>query len=279
MITVKDTGVGIPAEMLPRVFDMFAQVDRTLDRAQGGLGIGLALVKQPGGDARRQRRGAQRRPGTGCTFTVRLPLVAAGRRGRAARGAAASPIRTSAPTRRVLVVDDNVDHADSLSQFLRMLGYRTRTANDGPEAVRVARGLPAARGAARHRPARHERHRGGAHHPRPAWGRDVLLLALSGWGQDEDRRRSAEAGFDHHFVKPIDIDALTELLTPFNHPAGARAVAERPVAHPGGRAINRHPDRRRAARWRRCRRRSALSTKSGRARCAEPSQAAAASWR
>ncbi len=220
VITVKDSGVGIPAEMLPRVFDMFAQVDRTLDRAQGGLGIGLALVKSlvelHGGRVEAHSEGS----GTGCTFTVRLPLVAIGSDDSQPSTLPVSDPEFGADT-RVLVVDDNIDHADSLSQFLRMLGYRTRTANDGPEAVRVAEafrphvalldiGLPGISGTEVARTIR----------ARP-WGGDVLLLALSGWGQDEDRRRSAEAGFDHHFVKPIDIDALTALLAPFNHTAGS----------------------------------------------------------
>ena len=210
-ISIKDSGVGIPAEMLPHLFEMFAQIDRTLERAQGGLGIGLALVKSlvelHGGSVEAYSEGQ----GRGSQFVVNLPLTVAD-----AHISAHEPtsILTSRHSKnvRVLVVDDNVDSADSLSQCLRMLGYQTLTAHDGLEAVRSAEsynpdialldiGLPQMSG---YEAARQIR-------ARPQGGR-LLLIALSGWGQEEDRRKSKAAGFDHHFVKPVNIDELTNVL-------------------------------------------------------------------
>jgi PAS domain S-box-containing protein len=210
-ISVKDSGVGIPPDMLPRVFDMFAQIDRSLERSQGGLGIGLALVKRlvemHGGSVEAQSDGQ----GRGCRFVLRLPLALPDAAADGARQAhAADDVHGSHI--RVLVVDDNLDNAESLAQYLAMLGYETAKANDGPEAIRLAEsfrpqavvldiGLPLLSGldVARHLRAQ-------------PWGSGMLLIALSGWGQEEDRRKSREAGFDHHFVKPVDTEALGDLL-------------------------------------------------------------------
>ena len=211
LISVKDSGVGIPREMLPRVFDMFAQVDRSLERAQGGLGIGLALVKRlvemHGGTVEAHSDGQ----GSGSRFVLRIPLAQPEVEATQPAELHAAGLARGAHI-RVLVVDDNLDNADSLGQFLEMLGYETRRANDGLEAVRAAEayrpqavvldiGLPTMSGLEVARHIRAQR-----------WGREVLLIALSGWGQEEDRRRSRDAGFDHHFVKPVDIDALSTLL-------------------------------------------------------------------
>lgn len=210
-ISIKDSGMGIPPALLPQVFEMFAQIDRTLERAQGGLGIGLALVKSlvelHGGSVEAHSEGH----GRGSQFVVNLPLTVADAQV-PAQEPAAIPMNHHSKNIRVLVVDDNVDSADSLSQCLRMLGYQTLTAHDGVEAVRSADaynpdvalldiGLPQMSGyeAARRIRAQQRRDR-------------LLLIALSGWGQEEDRRKSKAAGFDHHFVKPVDIDALTNLL-------------------------------------------------------------------
>ena len=219
-ISVKDSGVGIPTEMLPQVFEIFAQIDRTLERAQGGLGIGLALVKSlvelHGGSVEVHSPGQ----GHGSKFVVNLPLAVADAEIPPQEPAPALTSRQSKNI-RVLVVDDNVDSADSLSQCLRMLGYQTLTAHDGLEAVRAAAsylpdvalldiGLPHVSG--------YEAAKQIRALPR---GEQLLLIALSGWGQDEDRRRSQAAGFDHHFVKPVDIEALTNLLAEHEHYSAA----------------------------------------------------------
>lgn len=215
-ISIKDSGVGIPTEMLPHVFEIFAQIDHTLERAQGGLGIGLALVKSlvglHGGSVEANSDG----PGCGSQFVVHLPLSVVDAKLSAQPPAAAL---TTQPSKniRVLVVDDNVDSAESLSQCLRMFGYQTLTAHDGVAAVGSVEsysphvalldiGLPLLSGYEAARRIRalpgHER---------------LLLVALSGWGQEDDRRKSKAAGFDHHFVKPVDIEALTNVLVEHEH--------------------------------------------------------------
>ena len=218
VVEVKDSGVGIAADMLPRVFDMFAQVDRSVSRSQGGLGIGLALVKRlvemHGGSVEAHSEGM----GLGCRFVLRLPLLQA-MLPRAGQPAASEP--SSAPTpapapvpgvMRVLVVDDNIDSAESLSEVLQMLGHEVRVEHDGPTALAAAGefrpqavvldiGLPGLTG---HEVAQRIRSE--------PWGRDMQLIALSGWGQAEDRQRSRDAGFDAHFVKPVDLDELERAL-------------------------------------------------------------------
>jgi PAS domain S-box-containing protein len=211
VITVRDTGLGIPAEMLPHIFDMFAQVNRTLGRAQGGLGIGLALVRRlvelHGGRVEARSAGE----GTGSEFVVRLPMAAPrppdGERGRPSE----TPARAGA--RRVLVVDDNRDAAESLARLLRLRGHEVRVAHDGvqamalatalqPELILLDLGMPGLDG---FEVARRLRREAALGHP--------LLVALTGYGQEDDRRRTAEAGFDGHFVKPLDLAALERLLT------------------------------------------------------------------
>ncbi|MES3002720.1 MAG: ATP-binding protein [Pseudomonadota bacterium] len=211
LVTVKDSGVGIPGAMLPRVFDMFAQVDRHSERAQGGLGIGLALVKQlvamHGGQVDARSGG----PGRGSEFTVRIPLAEAGAPGPAPIEAHKLEAGGERGV-RVLVVDDNVDSATSMAQVLDMLGYQTHTVHDGLEAVSAAAdfapdvvlldiGLPGISG---HEAARRIRSQEG--------GQQMLLVALSGWGQEEDLRKSAAAGFDRHFVKPVDLHVLMNVV-------------------------------------------------------------------
>ncbi|MBN9521011.1 response regulator [bacterium] len=209
VVRVADTGVGIPADMLPKVFDMFTQVGASIDRAQGGLGIGLTLVKRlvelHGGTVRAESPGT----GRGSTFTVRLPLdltAPAGAGDPAADGGTGARLR-------VLVVDDNRDAAESLGLVLEMKGHEVRAAFDGPEALRVLGayrphlvlldlGLPGMTGFEVARKIRES----------PSL-RGVMLVALTGWGQEEDRRRTRAAGFDHHLVKPADPDAVERILS------------------------------------------------------------------
>jgi PAS domain S-box-containing protein len=208
VVTVEDTGMGIPAEALPRLFEMFSQVDRNLDRAQGGLGIGLALVKglteAHGGTVEVFSAGA----GKGSSFVVRLPVS----RGVPVREKP-SPTDGAAfgPRRRILVVDDNRDGASSLAMLLAVMGHDTRIAHDGLEGVELAEafrpdlivldiGLPKLNGLDACRRIREQ-----------PWAKNVVIAAATGWGQDEDRRRTEEAGFDHHLVKPVDAAALEKL--------------------------------------------------------------------
>ncbi len=213
VVKVRDTGLGIPAEMLPRIFEMFIQVDRSLERSQGGLGVGLTLVKRlvemHGGSVEARSDG----PGMGSEFTVRLPVAVAlaSHQPQPPKGEGE---KTAGPVkRRILVVDDNKDAADSLSMMLRITGMEVRTAYDGLEAVEVAAafnpdvvlldiGLPKLNGYEAARRIREQ-----------PWGKDMVLVAVTGWGQEEDRRRSQEAGFNGHMVKPVDPAALQQLLT------------------------------------------------------------------
>ncbi len=210
VISVRDTGIGIPAHMLPKVFDIFTQVDRGLDRSQGGLGIGLSLVKKlvemHGGTVEARSEGH----GMGSEFVVRLPvaLSLAGRPGVEDPGLKTTP----AARRRILVVDDNKDSANSLAMLLRIMGNETQTAHDGletldvgaafhPDVILLDIGMPKMDGYQTARRIRQE-----------PWGKNVVLVAQTGWGQEGDIRRSHEAGFDTHMVKPVDPAALEQLL-------------------------------------------------------------------
>ena len=213
IIKVRDTGIGIPAEMLPRIFEMFTQADRSTNGSPGGLGIGLTLVKRlvemHGGKITVHSAG----PGKGSEFTVRLPVTSSRLPNKEAPGKSrqAPRIGRSAPV-RILVVDDNHDSADSLGLLLSLLGNEVRVVHDGLTAVDVASefqprvvlldiGLPALNG---YEAAQRIRQQPG--------GNQAVLIAVTGWGQEVDRNRSKEAGFDHHLVKPVDPDALTRLL-------------------------------------------------------------------
>jgi signal transduction histidine kinase/DNA-binding response OmpR family regulator len=207
---VRDNGIGIPADMLSCVFDLFTQVERSLDRSQGGLGIGLTLVRRlvemHAGTVQAFSAGANQ----GSEFVIRLPALAETKR-LLATGTAEAPA-FSAVRRRVLVVDDNPDVAESTTMLLRQIGLEVQTCHDGPSALAVAPtfrpdivfldiGLPGMDG---YEIARRLRQSAGEERP--------LLVALSGYGQEEDRLRSQQAGFDHHLVKPANLAELRALL-------------------------------------------------------------------
>jgi signal transduction histidine kinase len=210
-LRVKDNGMGIAPELLPRVFDLFVQGDRSSARTQGGLGIGLTLVKRlvemHGGSVAAYSGGA----GNGSEFVVRLPLASETNAGPGAEADGAAATRTV--ERRVLVVDDNVDAAESLAMWLRLLRHDVRTVHDGPAALEAVKeyqpevvlldiGLPGMDGYA---VAQRLRLMPG--------GKAVRLIAVSGYGQEEDRRRAREAGFDRHLTKPVDPDSLSQFLS------------------------------------------------------------------
>ena len=259
-IRVRDTGLGIPPDQLPRIFELFTQVERTDARTRGGLGIGLALVRRlvelHGGSVSASSEG----PGRGSEFLVRLPRRIETARPSApsiaeaaealaalpldpvdasseeadasseqadaaseeadasseqadAPGEEAAPLASTAPRRRILIVDDNRDALESLAALMEMAGHIVATAGDGEAAIEAARafrpelilldlGLPKLDGYEVVRLIRRE-----------PWGANVVLVALTGWGQDTDRRRTRATGFDLHLVKPLDMDVLTEFLS------------------------------------------------------------------
>jgi CheY-like chemotaxis protein len=221
-ISVKDDGIGIAPEMLPRLFEIFSQGDRALERSQGGLGVGLSLVRGllelHGGRVEATSDGM----GQGSEFTVHLPLVSGSPsesitpRPRPDEGAVAVKCR-------VLIADDARDSADSLAVILAMKGHETHTAYDGEEAITAAARLrpdvvildirmPKRNGFEACRWIREQ-----------PWGKAMMLLALSGWGTEDDRRRTEEAGFDHHLVKPVAPEVLFALVAPRPRQSGEAA--------------------------------------------------------
>ena len=209
VIRVCDTGIGLAADKLPRIFDMFTQVDTTLERSRDGLGIGLTLVKTLVEMQNGIVEACSQGPGLGSEFVVRIPIVV--------EAPSVGPeVNIEEPARgrgqKILIVDDSEDGAESLSLLLQVSGYTTHKAYDGMEAVEAAErlkpdailldiGLPRLNGYEACRRIRQE-----------PWGARIKLIALTGWGMDEDRDRSRDAGFDHHFVKPVDTAVLLKLL-------------------------------------------------------------------
>lgn len=208
VISVQDTGLGIPNGMLEKVFEMFTQIDRTIEHSHGGLGIGLHLVQKlvamHGGTIRAMSAGE----GQGSTFVVQLPLAAASIHS----SQNLNETDGNATVRKVLIADDNRDAADMLGRVLRVLGHEVRVTYDGQQAVEAAAefqpdvvlldiGMPRLDGYGAAREIRKQPRSDG-----------MLLIALTGWGQEEDRRRSAEAGFDRHLVKPVEPSELQKIL-------------------------------------------------------------------
>jgi CheY-like chemotaxis protein/two-component sensor histidine kinase len=210
VIRVRDTGIGIAADQQLRIFEMFVQLDTSLERSVSGLGIGLTLVKNlvelHGGTVAVQSAGV----GLGSEFEVRLPI---------ALDAHEQPVTTATETpltgHRILVVDDNRDAAVSLADLLQLSGNQAHTCYDGLEAVRAAEvfrpdivlldiGLPKLNG---YEVARRIREQ--------PWGRALALVAMTGWGQEEDRERSRDAGFDAHLIKPVEYGTLLRILAGF----------------------------------------------------------------
>jgi len=209
VIRIRDTGIGIDAEHLPRLFEMFTQVDTSLERSRDGLGIGLTLVKTlvelHGGTVDARSEG----PGRGSEFTVRLPVFVGAAEANTVQAVSEPP---PVARRRVLIVDDSEDGAESMAMILDFAGHETFKAHDGVSALEAAErlrpdvvlldiGLPRMNG---YEVCRHLREQ--------SWGRELTIVALTGWGQEEDRDRSREVGFDAHMVKPVDFDALLNLL-------------------------------------------------------------------
>ena len=216
-VWIRDSGIGLTAEQMDTVFEMFHQVDTTVERSRGGLGIGLTLVQRltemHGGRVEVHSEG----PNRGSTFRVRLPRSATTE----ASPPTPAPARDSASTqRRVLIVDDNHDAADTLAMMVRLLGHETRAVYDpqtvegevsafGPEIVFLDVGMPGRSGY------------DVARALRDMHGSALVIVAVTGWGQPEDRQRTLQAGFDHHLVKPPDIQAITDICS-----KGLRPLAE-----------------------------------------------------
>lgn len=208
-VRVRDSGIGIPSDMLFTIFDMFMQIDTSLERRQSGLGLGLTLVKNlvelHGGTVQARSSGV----GQGSEFIVRLPIMVEEVK---QATVPASGEQTSTASRRILVVDDNHNSVESLAVLLRMTGHEVHTAFDGDEAITSTAtlrpdvvlldiGLPILNGYEAARQIRAQ-----------PWGKRMVLVAMTGWGHDEDRQKSREAGFNAHLVKPVDHTVLAQLL-------------------------------------------------------------------
>jgi PAS domain S-box-containing protein len=212
VVTVKDSGIGIPKSKLSHVFEMFAQIDSSLGQTRGGLGIGLTLAKRlvhlHGGTIEAKSDG----PGKGSEFIVRLPITRQGLNLEQLRSAADGQQALPTSSLRVLIVDDNRNTANSLAMVLRTMGNEIRIAHDGEEAISIAKtfepevalldiGLPKLNGYEVCRRIRQE-----------PWGRTAVVVALTGWGRKEDFSNAQEAGFDHHIVKPANPEEVMKLV-------------------------------------------------------------------
>jgi len=228
-IRVRDNGIGIPGELLPRIFDLFTQLDRRSDYSLSGLGIGLALVRRlvemHGGSIAAHSAGA----GTGSEFVIRLPLLTDAELRPEDRAERPADDDEPPVSRRILLADDNADALESLATVLRLRGHEVYSAPNGaiafetavrhmPEVALLDIGMPLLDGYEVARRIRAEE-----------WGKAITLVALTGWGQESDRRRSQEAGFDTHLVKPLDLEKLSALLARLPAHASAPITAEMPL--------------------------------------------------
>jgi PAS domain S-box-containing protein len=207
-VMVRDSGIGIPADRLTEIFELFAQVDRSLER-QGGLGIGLTLARKLVELHRGTIEARSEGLGRGSTFVVRLPMAPAES---APADAGVADERAPAISRRILVADDNGDAAETLALILKARGHVVRVAFDGEDAIQICKefkpemafidiGMP-----------KHNGYEVASSVRQEPWGKAIRLVALTGWGQDDDRRRAQEAGFDSHLVKPVASDTLIRLI-------------------------------------------------------------------
>jgi len=210
-VTVSDNGIGIDATVLPKIFEMFAQADRSLERTHAGLGVGLTLARRlielHGGRIEARSEGL----GKGSRFTVTLPLAQPVIEA-AARPAAAAATASNGDSHRILLVDDNEDFTASLAALLRAMGHEVRVASNGADGLKLAAeygpayafldiGMPGMNGydlaqALRKLPG----------------GRALVLTAVTGWGQEKDRERARDSGFDHHLTKPVEVDSIRAIL-------------------------------------------------------------------
>jgi signal transduction histidine kinase len=211
VVSIRDNGMGIPNDLSPKIFDMFTQADHSSQRQHGGLGIGLALVKRLVEMHEGEVSAGANPAGQGSEFLVKLPLMTSPKSNESPDPSPTSPNSSDAP-QRILVVDDNKDSAETLSMLLELMGNEITVAYDGEQALAMAReikpdvvlldvGLPKLNGYEVARLIRQE-----------SWGSKPLLVAITGWGQTEDKELSREAGFDHHLVKPVDHDYLLTLI-------------------------------------------------------------------
>ncbi|HWG76045.1 MAG TPA: response regulator [Steroidobacteraceae bacterium] len=234
VIRIRDNGIGIEPDLIPSVFNLFAQASRSEASGQTGLGIGLALVKRlvdlHGGEVEARSEGL----GKGCEFTLRFPRLSSELI--PVRDALAAPAVSPAPHRRILIVDDNRDALESLVRLLQLGGHEVYQASDGPQGLALAAekrpdvimldiGMPGMDGYEVARRIRAE-----------PWGSAMVLVAVTGWGQDSDRRRSREAGFDSHWVKPLDAQKLAALLGTLPSPALDAPAAAQAGLRRGGAA-------------------------------------------
>jgi CheY-like chemotaxis protein len=212
VLQVKDTGIGIAPEDLPRLFDLFYQADRSFTRAEGGLGLGLTLVQRilelHGGTVQALSLGAKQ----GSEFVVSLPVLRKGFQQKPSQEVEADYLGAKSRVRRILVADDFPQAAETLGGLLRQEGYEVQIARDGLEAFQAAErsrpdvivldlAMPELNGYDAARKIREQ-----------PWGKQVVLIALTGWGQQRDRHRTKEAGFDAHLTKPVKYEAILELL-------------------------------------------------------------------